>query len=129
MHFEKSALLLKPKSAVRKMCVSIDFAKGKYDSSGKCACTVLVTNHYTTSNNVSSFAFHICKDDAARSRASSSMPHRGQLGVEPRGGNISKSFLKSYDCVTCRSRQELSNGTLVAKVGVDTAENKPSFIS
>ena len=28
-------------------------------------------------------------------------------------------------CGTCRSRQALSNGTLVAKIGVDTAENEP----
>ena len=36
------------------------------------------------------------------------------------------SFLpKTHKCISCRSRQELSNECLLAKIGVDTAENEP----
>ena len=36
------------------------------------------------------------------------------------------SFLpKTHKCKSCRSRQELSNEYLLAKIGVDTAENEP----
>ena len=36
------------------------------------------------------------------------------------------SFLpKTHKCISCRSRQELSNEYLLAKIGVDTAENEP----
>ena len=36
------------------------------------------------------------------------------------------SFLpKTHKCKSCKSRQELSNEYLLAKIGVDTAENEP----
>ena len=36
------------------------------------------------------------------------------------------SFLpKTHKCKSCKSRQEFSNGYLLAKIGVDTAENGP----
>ena len=36
-----------------------------------------------------------------------------------------KSMSKTHKCKSCRSRQELSNEYLLAKIGVDTAENEP----
>ena len=38
------------------------------------------------------------------------------------GAKVSKG---ANVCKSCRSRQELSNGNLLAKLGVDTAENGP----
>ena len=37
-------------------------------------------------------------------------------------------FSSREDCEICRSRQELSNEYLIAKIGVDTAENGPSKV-
>ena len=45
--------------------------------------------------------------------------------------NVNDFLLKFWDlsgakvCKSCRSRQELSNEYLLAKIGVDTAENEP----
>ena len=44
---------------------------------------------------------------------------------------LDECFLNFWDlsgakvCTSCRSRRELSNEYLVAKIGVDTAENEP----
>ena len=39
--------------------------------------------------------------------------------------NFSSFLQKTHKCKSCRSRQELSNEYLLAKIGVDTAENEP----
>ena len=35
-----------------------------------------------------------------------------------------QKYAKTHKCKSCRSRQELSNEYLLAKIGVDTAENE-----
>ena len=41
------------------------------------------------------------------------------------GWNFEIWAVQKYVCKSCRSRQELSNEYLLAKIGVDTAENEP----
>ena len=36
-----------------------------------------------------------------------------------------QKYVKTHQCKSFRSRQELSDGYLLAKIGVDTAENEP----
>ena len=49
-----------------------------------------------------------------------------EFGAVQKCVNFGSFLQKTHKCKYCRSRRELSNEHLLAKFGVDTAENAPS---